>query len=307
MTCFHPLTAWEIVDQCKPNGKRAIVFGNISDCRHKVKQVQLPCGQCLGCRQAHAKMWALRCVHEMRDHAQNCFLTLTYRDEDIHWSHITGEQTLYPKDFTDFMKRLRKYLEKFDVKVRYFACGEYGENTHRPHYHVILFGWYPSDAIAYSISKEGNLYYKSDILDGIWKHGNCTIAAVTYETCAYVARYVTKKLNGEAAKEKYEGIEPEFVRQSRKPGIGLRWLEKYYRDVYPYDEVIMNGRRFRPPRYYDDKVAEWFPDMLADVKDKRVAKAEAATLRDETWKAGRLETKEEYQREKYKDFKRSAI
>lgn len=306
MTCYNPLSAWQRVDRFNSNGKRAIVFGE-PPLRGQWKQVQLPCGQCIGCRLAHSKMWAIRCVHESKMHKQNSYLTLTYNEDSVPWSNITGEQTLVKKHLQDFMKRLRFHLSKQDIEVRFFACGEYGETTYRPHYHVILFGYDPPDKIFYKISKDGNPYYFSPFLDSVWQHGTVIVADVTYESCAYVARYVTKKLTGEAGKEKYEGIQPEFVNMSRRPGIAKEWFDKYYRDVYPYDEVIIDGRKLRPPRYYDSQYEVLDPVSLESIKEKRVSKAERAALRDETWKRGRLERKEEYQRQKTKDFKRSAL
>lgn len=306
MTCYSPLSAWQRVDRFNSNGKRAIVFGE-PPLRGKWKQVQLPCGQCIGCRLAHSKMWAIRCVHESKMHFQNSYLTLTYNDDSVPWSSVTGEQTLVKKHLQDFMKRLRFHLSKQDIEVRFFACGEYGETTHRPHYHVILFGYDFPDKYFHTISKDGNPYYISPTLEKIWSHGQCLVADVTYETCAYVARYVTKKVTGDAAKDVYEGIQPEFVNMSRRPGIAKEWFDKYYKDVYPYDEVIIDGRKLRPPRYYDEQFEKLNPERLEIIKDKRIAKAEQSMLRDETWKAGRLDRKREYQELKYKDFKRSGI
>jgi hypothetical protein len=306
MTCYHPIIAYEVVGKYGPNGKKRIVFDN-SDMRDRYKQVQLPCGQCIGCRLAHSKMWAIRCVHESKMHECNSYLTLTYNDDSIPWSSVTGEQTLVKKHLQDFMKRLRKHLEKFDIQVRFFACGEYGETTHRPHYHVILFGYDFPDKVFHTISKDGNPYYVSPTLEKIWSHGQCLVANVTYETCAYVARYVTKKITGEAAKDVYEGIQPEFVNMSRRPGIAKEWFDKYYKDVYPYDEVVIDGRKLRPPRYYDSKYEEINAPQLEAIKEKRVAKAERASVVDETYKRGRLDRKREYQEQKMKDYKRSGI
>lgn len=306
MTCYSPLFAWQRVDRCNSNGKKTIVFGDPSP-TGKWKQVQLPCGQCIGCRLAHSKMWATRCVHESKMHSKNCYLTLTYNDDNVPWSTSTGEQTLVKKHMQDFLKRLRFHLAKDDIEIRFFGCGEYGETTHRPHYHIIIFGYDPPDKVFYTISKDGNPYYFSPFLDSVWKHGTVIVAGVTYESCAYVARYVTKKLTGDPAKVAYDGIQPEFVNMSRRPGIAKDWFDKYYKDVYPYDEVIIDGRKLRPPRYYDEKYELIDPATLESIKEKRICKAERAMLSDETYKAGRLDRKRQYQEEKYKDFKRSGV
>lgn len=292
-------------DRCNSNGKKTIVFGDPPR-RGKFKKIFLPCGQCIGCRLARSRDWALRCVHESKLHYQNCYLTLTYDDEHVPWSTVTGEQTLKKKDLQDFMKRLRFHLHP--LKVRFFACGEYGEETHRPHYHVILFGYDFPDKTLFSISKDGFPYYVSPFLQKIWQNGQCLVADVTFETCAYVARYVTKKLTGEAGKEAYEGIQPEFVNMSRRPGIGKDWYDEYKADLYPYDEAILQGnngtRVMRIPRYYDKLLEQEDPLLLESIKEKRIERGERKAW--EIIQKGRLEDKEKYQLNKTKDFKRSA-
>lgn len=302
MTCYNPIVAYQRQDCCNSNGKKSIVFGAVP-MRGTWKVVFLPCGQCIGCRLARSRDWAMRCVHESKLHKQNCYLTLTYDEQHVPYSTKTGEQTLVKKHLQDFMKRLRKHLEP--LKVRFYACGEYGETTHRPHYHVILFGYDFPDKVFHTISKDGNPYYISPSLEKIWSHGQCLVANVTFETCAYVARYVTKKLTGEPAKVAYDGIVPEFVNMSRRPGIGKDWLDKYISDVYPYDEVVIDGRVLHPPRYYDDQYEKINPDSLAAIKEKRIAKAEKHSY--ELYQTGRLDQKRLYQELKRKDFKREGV
>ena len=302
MVCYHPITAYQL-KKCKPNGKKAIVF-SMPDMRQSFDIINLPCGQCIGCRLERSRQWAIRCVHEASFHAQNSFLTLTYDDSHIHWSPITGEQTLYKRDLQLFMKRLRKFLEP--KKVRFFACGEYGDNTFRPHYHVILFGHDFSDKRLYKLSSSGFPYYISPTLDKLWGNGNCMLANVSFDSCAYVARYVTKKLNGEAGKEKYEGIEPEFVNMSRRPGIGASWFERYHSDVYPYDRVIIvdneKTRKLRPPRYYDKLYDEMNHEEMELIKLKRVAQAKMHE--EEIYTVGRLAAKEKFKLAQIKSLER---
>lgn len=306
MTCYHPLAAF-MSEKSNSNGKRTIVFSPPT--RGKWREVYLPCGQCIGCRLRRSRDWAMRCVHEAKQYSQNCYLTLTYDDDHVPWSNVTGEQTLYKKHMQDFMKRLRERLRP--LKIRFFGCGEYGEETFRPHYHIIIFGWYPDDTVFYKFSKDGFAYFNSSFLDDVWTHGRVIVADVTFESCAYVARYVTKKITGEAAKVKYEGIQPEFVNMSRRPGIGLEWFQKFYNDIYPYDEVIVDGRRLQPPRYYDDKYAEMYPLELEKLKEKRIEKANVhyeENYLDRHFNADhRLDRREIYMQNKTKDFKRSGL
>jgi hypothetical protein len=125
MACTRPLNAYQM-----PSGK---IFFTPS---RGAKFIQLPCGQCIGCRLAHSRDWATRCVHEAHMHDHNCFITLTYSPENL-----PEGGTLVRKHFTDFMKRLRKALAVDDISIRFFGCGEYGSKLERPHYHAIIFGY----------------------------------------------------------------------------------------------------------------------------------------------------------------------
>lgn len=175
---------------------------------------EIPCGQCIACRLNHARMWSIRISHEATCHAHNVFLTLTYDDDNL-----PKDNSVHKRELQLFFKRLRKDLG--GVKIRYFACGEYGDQFGRPHYHAIIFG------ISYDchvfknkrFDKKTNGYHCQ--IDA-WNKGLCHIGSVTVDSANYVAGYVTKKLKGKGAKEHYDklGIEPEFVLMSRRPGIG---------------------------------------------------------------------------------------
>lgn len=182
-------------------------------------------------------------MHEAKCHERSAFVTLTYSDE-----HLPPDMSLDRKAFRYFMDRLRKSYGY--SRVRYFHCGEYGERTLRPHYHALLFGYWPDDARALKSSSEYPLWSSSE-LDGIWDRGHAIVGAVTFESAAYVARYVVKKVTGPAAEAHYGGREPEYATMSRRPGIGHAWFEQFADDVYPADEVVSRGHRARPPRYYD--------------------------------------------------------
>lgn len=221
----------------------------------------IPCGQCIGCRLERSRQWALRCVHEAKDHDKNCFITLTY---DPKFLPKTG--TLVKKDLQLFMKRLRK---KYGEKIRFFACGEYGDKGERPHYHACIFNHDFEDKTLWSVRGEVNLY-KSEELQKLWPFGFSTVGEVTFESAAYVARYCTKKITGEAAEEHYKGKIPEFVNMSRRPGIGRIHYDRYYKDIYSIDGVVRNGLKLRPPKYYDKLYDAQFPQKMKEVKDKRI-------------------------------------
>lgn len=256
--CFSPLTGYRAKTVNEKTGKRRIVFNpneGFADL-----PIEVPCGQCIGCKLERSRQWAIRCMHEASMHDENIFITLTYAPE-----HLPASGSINRKHFQTFMKKYRQYLWRKrkkgtqGTKIRYYHCGEYGENFGRPHYHALIFGHDFPDKIHVSGDEEHKLF-KSKELDKIWGLGSTLIGAVTFDSAAYVARYVMKKISGPNAREHYEHInkqtgeitdlEPEYTTMSRRPGIGREWYEKYKKEVYPDDFVIVNGRKMKPPKYY---------------------------------------------------------
>lgn len=213
--------------------------------------MQVPCGQCVGCRVDNAKQWAARCIHEAQTHEDACFVTLTYDDE-----HLPQYSELRPDHWQKFVKRLRKYVSP--KKLRYFHCGEYGETTQRPHYHALLFGWEPTDKVRHTGTGATTLY-TSDTLARIWGYGFVTVGNVTAQSAGYVARYTLKKLSGERyfaplidfSTGEINELQNVYATMSKRPGIGSEWLKKYKSDVYPDDFVLLDGMQSKTPRYYD--------------------------------------------------------
>lgn len=245
MPCFSPLTAYQT-----ESGE--IIFAE----RGKVqKALKLPCGQCIGCRLERSRQWAVRCMHEAQMHDENWFVTLTYDDENLP---ETG--SLVYRDFQQFMRRLRKKKGK----VRFYMCGEYGEQGHRPHYHACMFGLAVQD-----LEPIGECLFQSAELQNLWGKGFVSLGELTFDSAAYVARYCMKKVTGSAAREHYSRVNlstgevvsltPEFARMSLKPGIGATWFQKFHRDVYPHDYVVTNGHEAKPPRYYDKLLGKMNP------------------------------------------------
>ncbi len=248
MVCFHPLTAYKA-----PGG--AVVFSPVEGWRDR--SLELACGQCQGCRLERSRQWAIRCVHEAQLHSKNCFVTLTY-DSD----HLPKDGSLCLADWQKFAKRLRHKAGPF----RFFHCGEYGEVNFRPHYHACIFGLdFVADRGLWKDSGKFPLF-RSPLLDETWGLGFATVGALSFKSAAYVARYVMKKVNGSLAAEKYGRVDeetgevsfvrPEYVTMSRRPGIGAGWFKQFKSDVYPADEVVHEGKRYRPPRFYDSQLDE---------------------------------------------------
>ena len=135
----------------------------------------------------------------------------------------------------------------FPVTIR--LGGEYGSTTKRPHFHACIFGWDFSDRLYFKRTESGEIIYTSRTLERLWPYGFSSIGNVTFQSAAYIARYCTSKVTGDAAKIHYRRedengeyfLTPEFSHMSLKPAIGKTWLEKYKNDVYNHDYVIVNG------------------------------------------------------------------
>lgn len=204
------------------------------------------CGQCRGCRLEYSRQWAVRIMHEAQLHEWNTFVTLTYSE---------APESLRYSDFQAFMRRLRKARGY----ARFFCSGEYGEEKARPHFHAVLFGVRFQDGVYLGKSPAGFRLFRSEELSALWKLGHVSFGSVTFESAAYVARYVMKKVTGDGAAVHYGARVPEFARMSLKPGIGARWLEKFWCDVFPAGRVVARGFESNAPRYYRKKFAERFP------------------------------------------------
>jgi len=260
MPCLGPLTGyWSKV--VNPSGKRSLVF-NKADSLTGVP-VHVPCGQCIGCRLQKSLDWAVRCVHEKQSHEVSSFVTLTYSD-----ANLPADGSLDHRDFQLFMKRLR---ERSEFKFKFYMCGEYGETTSRPHYHALLFGCDFSDRTFYKRTRNGDRLDTSELLDDVWRLGHTIVGDVTFESAAYVARYVTKKITGAMAPDHYMGRRPEYVACSN--GIGSAWIAKYGRQTYDHDNIIINGKKAKVPRFYDNRFEVVDAKRLDVVKKLRVRKA----------------------------------
>lgn len=257
MTCYKPLRAYRTAGGKPPAFSRSNGFSDLP--------IDLPCGQCIGCRLERSRQWALRCMHESNLWADNCFITLTYSDE-----HLPSNSSLSVRHFQLFMKKLRK---KYSSGIRFFHCGEYGELNLRPHYHALLFNFDFPDKVLFSVNRDGHRIYTSPSLDALWGYGFSVIGSVSFESAAYVARYCVKKITGPAAAAHYGDRKPEYATMSRRPGIGAGWYELYSSEVYPSDFVIRDGTRMRPPKAYDRKLESTDPKLFARVRAKRLRDA----------------------------------
>lgn len=304
MTCYHPVPTWRS-KQVNASGKRSLVFSESKGIDGT--RMEIPCGGCIGCRLDRAAEWQTRLLHESKEHRVNCFLTCTYSNDNL-----PPHNSLNKKDFQDFMKRLRKHVSP--LKIRFFACGEYGDQTERPHYHAIIFGYDFSDKKKHSKGSRGDQIYVSDTLGKLWGLGHCWIGSVTPESCGYVARYIMKKVRGEQAELHYTrpdpqtgeliSITPEYIHMSLKPAIGATFYDKFAKEIHGQDSVLIKGSKRKVPRYYDKKLDAQNPERLEELKFLRAekAKSRAADSTDD-----RLAVREQFKIERTKGLQRKFL
>lgn len=232
MACNKPIEGWR-----RPDG--AVTFDR-KQTTGPWNTIRVPCGQCAACRLTRTYAWALRLIHESSLHETNSFLTLTYDD-----SHLPANGCLDKTAFPTFARALRKR----GIQLRYYHCGEYGGRYLRPHYHAAIFGqdWH-EDRHFYK-TKNGFRLFNSPLLDAVWKQGYVVIGDLTLDSAAYIARYITK----DQRPKRLGDLTKEYATMSRRPGIAAGWIDRWHRDVYMHDYVIAEGKKFRPPKYYDSR------------------------------------------------------
>lgn len=271
MACHYPLQAWRGIKDNKIYLSQPTPENVPAE-----RRLQLPCTQCLGCRKTAAKAWALRCRLEMQQHAYATFATLTYDPKYC-------PPTLRKADLQLYLKRLRINASRHYAidAVRFFACGEYGTQRGRPHYHAILYGLH--------YEQHRNLIEKS------WGLGDTQTKEANNRRIAYTAGYVAKKYN-EAPHEAHERVDPEtgevydyeppFLQMSRKPGIGghARQWPASWRAF-----AINDGHKMPVPRFYHES---WKQQATEEEKEKLLQqKAQLALKRDNS--PERLKAKEQ--------------
>lgn len=241
----------------------------------------MKCGQCVECRLAYSREWAIRITHEQQMHKVSCMLNLTYDDE-----HLPKHGQLLKTDLQKFFKRMRKS----GLKFRYVASGEYGDVSRRPHFHIALFGVdFHSDRLQFGFSG-GDRTYTSARVSKLWPFGHHLIGALNFESAAYIARYILKKIKGPNASPMplYSNPEtgeiifpnPEFMIMSkgrgRGQGIGGSWFNDYFMsDVFPHASVVTsNGKKAPVPRYYKTLLKELGSDLALDMQFRSSVRAD---------------------------------
>ena len=239
------------------------------------------------------------------------FITLTYNDSFLPRVYsddgrVLGYGSLNYDHWRDFMNRFRTYIRRksfmdrfnlpvYEGKVRFYMGPEYGDLNFRPHYHALIFNYDFPDRYVHTVSN-GHRLYRSPLLEALWVDSNTNLSLgyssvgdVTFESAAYVARYMMKKVKGEDIDNRYSRfnletgeiffVEPEKARMSNQSGIGKEWFDRYYfSDILPKDSVSMNGRIVRPPKYYGSILEKISPSDFERIKQSRqVAMAQMAS------------------------------
>lgn len=263
MICYHRRVAWL-------DPEKGLVFKSPLP---RARMVSVPCGKCLACRANNAQSWALRVMHESQYVDSACFVTLTYDP-----AHCPKDYSLVKKDVQDFMKRLRRQLDyhRLGFVRAYMAVGEYGTKRQRPHYHLLLLGWSPSDLVFFGYSYSGEPIYTSAFMESVWQKGFCPIGTVKENAAAYVARYGRKLFEKKQVRR-----EKPFLLCSRnipidgdKVGsLGARWVFDNHAALrlgYINVRTAKGVFKRRIPEYYFTLMEKWFPDEYEDIKEYRL-------------------------------------
>lgn len=273
MPCEKPITAF------RPANGGPVRFGSSAPNDGKAYiTTALPCGTCILCREEQARQWAVRIAHESTLHTENAFITLTLSDE-----HLPEHNSLaYKLHMQPFWKRLRHHLGP----LRYYAVGEYGDKTKRPHYHACVFGHAFLQGRV-MLREQPYQLWTSPMLEEAWGLGHVSVGALNISTARYTASYVTKKLR---AKQQYVRIDEDTgelipleqprAYMSLNPAIGKAWLEEFGSQVYVHDHVVIEGRPQKPPKYYDRWLEKRSKIALQMVKEVRIARAKKAPSKD---------------------------
>lgn len=279
-----------------------------------IESVVVPCGKCEGCRMDHARYWANRMTMEtisqkkfkevykpktvdsILPEFETWFITLTYDNDHLpvgDWvCNSSGDQvrygTLSKKHVQDFLKRLRINLHRigWEEPILFYNAGEYGETTFRPHYHMIIWNMPIYDIEQIGKTENGFPLFKSKFIEDTWTHGHVTIAVSNWNTCAYTARYCTKKagMSGDEFSAAYDnmGIQKPFQsfsapksKNSKTHCLGMLFYEENKEKIYLHDKIILppvkqgEDNKIRPPRIFDTRYREEYPDDFARVQFER--------------------------------------
>lgn len=351
MSCYHPYVGFDYginEETGKKNIKVLPVVGNLKETLDaNPGSMLIPCGKCIGCRMDYSRRWADRMMLEYESAGSGIFVTLTY--DCRHVVNLVGENivdctypeientkqcplnyacgekckrdgSLFADHLTTFMKDLREDLRhNYGKYIRFFGVGEYGswENTHRPHYHYILFGIGLDDLknkVFVGFNELRQAGYTDPLISDHWPYGIVHITDVSWKSCAYVARYTTKKALDPSNDDFLDllGKNHMFSRMSRRPGIGKPYLDEHpgcldYQNIYL--STPDGAKKVNIPKYFVKQLEstnkEKYDSIIAQralyAQDSMMSKLSQTDLSFEDY----LEVEEKAMIEKVKSLKRS--
>lgn len=218
---------------------------------HKQEMV-VPCGNCAFCAATRRSDWATRLHYEAKLHYGSKFVTLTYADAHLIWDHGNSQLSKPNKNGNSHLQLWFKRVRKAGYKFRYYAVGEYGSKTFRPHYHIIVFGDVPDK-----------------VLSGAWHYGHTHIGKVTQASIMYCLGYLS---NGRSWKMRHHRVAP-FCLMSRRPGLGANYLSDAMRRWHKSERknyVLLDGEKRHLPRYYKVKIFSKIDLVRIAVRDQKM-------------------------------------
>lgn len=225
----------------------------------KPMYIFVPCGKCFACQSRKRSEWSMRLTYEAVHSKTSLFVTLTYEDKNLP-STIEGFPTLFKRDLQLFFKRLRK---KYPYEhIKYFACGEYGTHTGRPHYHTIIFG------LPYHEKRNRFVDYWQDEIALLWANGHVTCSSVNAARIGYLTKYILKS-QYDLEQFKILQIQKPFMVCSRRPGIGSDLCTRDKNYINPKTTKLrLYGNSIPLPKYCLDKLDD---DLKNEIKLSRRA------------------------------------
>jgi hypothetical protein len=275
--CFSPLAGYRL-------GDGSIVFSERGDV---VGRVDVPCGQCIGCRIAKADALATRLVCESWSHSVSFCATLTYADD-----FVPALGSLSRRHVVLFLKRLRERLwREHRLRIRFHVLGEYSPDAQRPHYHLSVFGWWPHDAVRRRSSRAGGALFESAMLSELWGMGYVNFQPMTPAAARYVGGYYSDKLTGQLGRDSLvvrdaRGVvvgerEQSFQVGSRRPGLGALFFDRYGAQLMRDGFVVIDGKQKRLPEYFLRRAADVDPLAVSELR-AQAALAAVAGAADRT-------------------------
>lgn len=237
------------------------------------------CGKCPTCRRQKSMEWAIKLINEAKYHSKACFITLTFDnkillDKNSKAVRVYGANPSYVfnteysmKYFTKFIKRLRKKYK--DKSISYYHVAEYGEKTHRPHHHAIIYGInFSEDRKEMEISKSGKIQYTSKTLMNLWACGRVSIQDCMPNNVIYICQYSLKKF-----KQNEDKYKAKMTFSNRKK-INCKFIRRYPELITKGYMTDTDGKKYRIPKSYitnlkkDNKYYKYIEEYERKLQEK---------------------------------------